>query len=74
MSSKEKQMNEGVTVPLTLRALIQRINRKLRQDDQRLRTARGWFSDLGHPEARGRDLGLLKDYELLLGSWSYPNT
>src|SRR5262249_30402449 len=47
MSSKEKQMNEGMTVPVTMRALIQRINRKLRQDDHRLRTARGWFSNLG---------------------------
>ena len=26
------------------------------------------------PEELGRDLGVLKDYELLLGSWSYPNT
>ena len=85
-------MNEGMTVLVTMRALIQRINRKLRQDDQRLRTARGWFSNLGdyyvldfkhnrivrghvEPEALGRDLGVLKDYEqLLVGSWSYPNT
>ena len=85
-------MNEGMTVLVTMRALIQRINRKLRQDDQRLRTARGWFSNLGDhyvldfkhnrivkghvdPEALGRDLGVLKDYEkLLVGSWSYPNT
>jgi hypothetical protein len=91
VNSKEKQMNEGMTVPVTMRALIQRINRKLRRDDQRLRTARGWFSNLGDyyvldfkhqrivkgrvdPEALGRDLGVLKDYEqLLVGSWSYPN-
>jgi hypothetical protein len=26
------------------------------------------------PEALGRDFGVLKDYELLVGSWSYPNT
>ena len=25
-------------------------------------------------EELGRDLGLLEDYEQLLGSWSYPNT
>jgi hypothetical protein len=84
-------MNERMAVPAAMRALIQRINRKLRQDDQRLRTERGWFSDLGHyyildfkhngvvkgyvePEALRRDLGVLKDYELLVGSWSYPNT
>ena len=85
-------MKEEMAVPVTLRALTQRINRKLRHDDQRLRTARrGWFSDLDHyyvfdfkhngivkrqvdPEELGRDLGVLKDYELLLGSWSYPNT
>ena len=84
-------MNERMAVPVTMRALIQRINRKLRQDDQRLRTARGWFSDLDHyyildfkhnsvvkghvdPEALGREFGVLKDYELLVGSWSYPNT
>ena len=66
-------MSEGMTVPVTMRALIQRINRKHRQDDQRPRAAGGWFSDLGN-EARGRDRGGLKDYELLLGSWSYPNT
>ena len=76
---------------MTMWAPIQRINRKFRQDDQRLRTARGWFSELGHyyvldfkhnwivkgyvdPEAPGRDLGVLKAYEQLLGSWSYPNT
>ena len=85
-------MKEEMAVPVTMRALTQRINRKLRHDDQRLRTARrGWFSDLDHyyvldfkhnwivkrdvdPEALGRDLGVLKDYEQLLGSWSYPNT
>ena len=85
-------MKEEMAVPVTLRALTQHINHKLRHDDQRLRTARrGWFSDLGHyyvfdfkhngivkrqvdPEELGRDLGVLKDYELLLGSWSYPNT
>ena len=83
-------MNEEGAVPVTMRALTQRINRKLRHDGQRLRTARGWFSDLGHvldfkhhwivkrhvePEARGRDLGVVKNYDqLLVGSWSYPNT
>jgi hypothetical protein len=41
-------MNERMAVPAAMRALIQRINRKLRQDDQRLRTEHGWFSDLGH--------------------------
>ena len=30
-----------VTVPVTMRALIQRINRKLRADDELLKTARG---------------------------------
>ena len=76
----------SMTVPVTMRALIQR-NRKLRHDDHRLRTARGWFSDLGHyyaldfkhkwivkrhlePEALSRDLGVVKNYEQLLGSWS----
>ena len=84
-------MNDERTVPVTMRVLIQWIKRKLRHGDRRLRTARGWFSDLGHyyvldfkdnwivkrhvgPEALGRDLGVLKDYELLLGSWSYSNT
>jgi hypothetical protein len=82
-------MSKRKAVPVTIRALIQRINRKLEQNDQRLRTARG--SDLGRyyildfkhnsvvkrhvdPEALGRDFGVLKDYELLAGSWSYPNT
>jgi len=81
-------MNKRRAVPVTIRALIQRINRKLEQNDQRLRTARA--SDLGRyyildfkhnsvvkrhvdPEALGRDFGVLKDYELLVGSWSYPN-
>jgi hypothetical protein len=83
-------MNEERTVPVAMGVLIQRIKRKLRHDDRRLRTARGWFSDLGHvldfkhhwivkrhiePEARGRDLGVVKNYDqLLVGSWSYPNT
>ena len=82
-------MNKRKAGPVTMRALIQRINRKLEQNDQRLRVARG--SDLGRyyildfkhnsvvkrhvdPEALGRDFGVLKDYELLVGSWSYPNT
>ena len=82
-------MNKRKAVTVTMRALMQRINRKLEQNDQRLRTARG--SDLGRyyildfkhnsvvkrhvdPEALGRDFGVLKDYELLVGSWSYPNT
>ena len=82
-------MNKRKAGPVTMRALIQRINRKLEQNDQRLRAARS--SDLGRyyildfkhnsvvkrhidPEALGRDFGVLKDYELLVGSWSYPNT
>jgi hypothetical protein len=39
-------MNEEGAVPVTMRALTRRINRKLRHDDQRLRIARGWFSYL----------------------------
>ena len=43
-------MKEEMAVPVTLRALTQHINRKLRHDDQRLRTARrGWFSDRRFP-------------------------
>ena len=30
------------TVPVTLRALIQRINRVLRKDQEQLKTSRGW--------------------------------
>ena len=85
-------MNEERTVPVTMGVLIQRIKRKLGHDDRRLRTARRWFSDVGHyyvlgfkdnwivtrqrrpRSALGRDLGVLKDHEQLLGSWSYSNT
>jgi hypothetical protein len=37
------------TVPVTLRAVIQRINRKLRADEQTLKVTRGarWRGDLG---------------------------
>ena len=46
-------MKEEMAVPVTMRALTQRINRKLRHDDQRLRTPRrGWFSDLDQRKAR----------------------
>jgi hypothetical protein len=39
-------MNEERIVPVAM-GVLQRIKRKLRHDDRRLRTARGWFSDLG---------------------------
>jgi len=58
-------------------AVLQRINRRLRHDDQRVRTARAWFSDLGRYyvlNSKPNRIVELKDYELLLGSWSYPNT
>jgi hypothetical protein len=45
MTNKERP-----TVPMTERALIQRINRKLRQEDQVFKTTRGarWRSNLGN--------------------------
>jgi hypothetical protein len=70
------------TVPVTTRALLQRINRALKKDDEMLKTTRGerGRSDLGDyyvldlnrnfvtrhdvdPEALGRKLGVLKDFE-----------
>lgn len=72
-------------VPVTMRALVQRINRALRADDEQLKKYRGgrWQSDLGDwyrldfnrnrimerhvdPEALGRKLGVLRDYERLV--------
>jgi hypothetical protein len=44
---KKKPMR--ATVPVTMRALVQRINRKLAKDDEQLRKTRGqrWWTDLG---------------------------
>jgi hypothetical protein len=33
---------EGTKVPVTTRALIQRINRRLAREDEQLRASRGW--------------------------------
>jgi hypothetical protein len=58
-------------------AVVQRINRRLRNADQRERTPRAWFSDLGRYyvlDFKPNRIVEPKDYELLLGSWSYPNT
>jgi hypothetical protein len=47
---KEGFMPAPNTVPVSVRALVQRINRKLAQAGQALRTTRGnrWRSNLGH--------------------------
>lgn len=69
-------------VPISLRALTQRINRKLKPDYQQLKTPRGdrLWRDLGqfyildysrntitaahvNPEALGRELGCLQQWE-----------
>ena len=78
MSSKQR-------IPVTMRAVIQRINRALQSEDRMLRAVRGArakiefgdyyildtrrnFSLDTHvdPEALGRELGVLKDYERLV--------
>ena len=75
-------MPKRTTVPISMRALIQRINRKLVADNETLKVSRGGRAeqDLGRyfivdvsfngvvrknvdPEALGRELGVLHEYE-----------
>jgi hypothetical protein len=75
-------MAKHPTIPISKRALIQRINRKLRPDGEMLKTARSarvassvgcyftidfnrnWVTGQRvDPEALGRELGVLHDYE-----------
>ena len=74
----------GAKVPVSMRALIARINRKLKPDTEALKAARsararqdfGDFYVIDHkrnwlvarnvdPEAYGRELGVLHDYEVV---------
>ena len=77
-------------VPVALRALVQRNRKLSHDDQRPGTAGGwfsdlGDYCALGfkhnwivkrhvEPEAQGRDRGAVKNYEQLLGSWSYPNT
>ncbi len=64
-------MTTVTTVPISERALIARINRKLKPEGEKLKTLRGerWFSDLGRYYTVDENRNAVRDTHVNLEDW-----